>query len=210
MLKSFLLVASLVLVTFFLSPDSVLAEKSALNSSNSVVEVLCLPSSIPSPGTECDNLGPSAYLSRMSGMGLTFPLQSVSGQLPDPSLTYVNIRYGEVVRQNAPVYASLEDAVKKKNVVKKIDSPYSFISYTDEAVVEGKRYYMVEFGGWMTANDISRIGTPSLFQGKQFSKTPERSFGWISFPIFTKTPSMITLLTKSTGTKKFRFMPLKL
>jgi hypothetical protein len=122
----------------------------------------------------------------MSGMGLTFPLQSVSGQLPDPSLTYVNIRYGEVVRQNAPVYASLEDAVKKKNVVKKIDSPYSFISYTDEAVVEGKRYYMVEFGGWMTANDISRIGTPSLFQGKQFSKTPERSFGWISFPIFTK------------------------
>jgi hypothetical protein len=123
---------------------------------------------------------------------LTFPIQSVSGQIPDPSLTYVNIRYGEVVRQNAPVYASLEDAVKKKNVVKKIDSPYSFISYTDEAVVDGKRYYMVEFGGWMTANDISRIGTPSLFQGRQFSTTPERSFGWISFPIITKrTPSFV-------------------
>jgi hypothetical protein len=122
----------------------------------------------------------------MADLGLTFPLQSGSGQVPDPSLTYVDIRYGEVIRQNARVYASLEDAVKKGQVIKKIDSPYSFISYTDEAVVDGKRYYMVEYGGWMTANDISRIGTPSLFQGKQFTKTPERSFGWISFPTLTK------------------------
>jgi hypothetical protein len=38
----------------------------------------------------------------------------------------------------------------------------------------------------MTANDISRIGTPSLFQGKAFTNTPERSFGWITFPTETK------------------------
>jgi hypothetical protein len=186
MFKSILLVASIILLTFVLSPNSVSADNEALNPGTTSTEVLCLPSSIPSSGTECEMLGPSAYLSRMSNMGVTFPLQSVSGQVPDSSLTYVDIRYGEVVRQNAPVYASLEDAVKKKNVVRKIDSPYSFISYTDEAVVEGKRYYMVDFGGWMTANDISRIGTPSLFQGRLFSNTPERSFGWISFPILTK------------------------
>jgi hypothetical protein len=192
MFKSFLLVASFIILASILSPDSVFAGNLELDPGNRSAEVLCLPSSIPSSGIDCENLGPSAYLSRMADIGLTFPIQSVSGQIPDPSLTYVNIRYGEVVRQNAPVYASLEDAVKKKNVAKKIDSPYSFISYTDEAVVDGKRYYMVEFGGWMTANDISRIGTPSLFQGRQFSTTPERSFGWISFPIITKrTPGFV-------------------
>jgi hypothetical protein len=122
----------------------------------------------------------------MADLGVTFPLQNVPGQNPDPSLTQVNIRYGEVVRQNARVYASLEDAVKKGQVVRKIDSPYSFISYVDEAVVEGKRYYMVDYGGWMTANDISRIGTPSLFQGLALSTTPERTFGWVSFPTRTK------------------------
>jgi len=45
---------------------------------------------------------------------------------------------------------------------------------------------MVEFGGWMTANDVSRIGSPSLFQGLQFDLTPDRPFGWILFPIQTK------------------------
>jgi hypothetical protein len=183
MLSYFLLVASPIFLSLIFSPSSATSE---LNPNTSSAEVLCLPGSIHSPDGDCSLLGPAAYISRMADMGITFPLQSVSGQEPDPSLTYVDIRYGEVVHQNAPVYASLEDAVKKKNVIKKIDSPYSFISYTDEAVVDGKRYYMVEFGGWMTANDISRIGTPSLFQGRQFSKTPERSFGWISFPTLTK------------------------
>ena len=84
MLKSFLLVASFFILTFIISPDSAAAENSELNPGNSPAEVLCLPSSIPSPGTECENLGPSAYLSRMSAVGLTFPLQSVSGQEPDP------------------------------------------------------------------------------------------------------------------------------
>jgi hypothetical protein len=186
MLKSILSVASLFILTLLLSAYSVSAEDHNLNSDSASGEVLCLPDSIHAPTNSCELLGPSAYLSRMADLGLTFPLQSGSGQVPDPSLTYVDIRYGEVIRQNARVYASLEDAVKKGQVIKKIDSPYSFISYTDEAVVDGKRYYMVEYGGWMTANDISRIGTPSLFQGKQFTKTPERSFGWISFPTLTK------------------------
>ncbi|HLE51094.1 MAG TPA: L,D-transpeptidase, partial [Anaerolineales bacterium] len=75
---------------------------------------------------------------------------------------------------------------KKHNVARRIDSPYSFISYTDESVVDGKRYYMIEYGGWMTANDISRIGTPSLFQGLSFNQTPERPVGWILYPTRTK------------------------
>jgi hypothetical protein len=181
-----ILVASIIVIATLISPLSVSASMVEYVAVKTSGEVLCLPGSFYQTTSDCSLLGPSAYLARMADLGLTFPLRSVAGKMPDPSLTYVDIRYGEVVRQNAPVYASLEDAVKKGKVIRKIDSAYSFISYTDEAVVDGKRYYMVDFGGWMTANDISRIGTPSLFQGMAFNHTPERSFGWISFPTQTK------------------------
>ncbi len=209
MLKTILSVASLFLLTLILSPYSVSAGDKDLNRVTTSGEVICLPESIHSPTSDCTLLGPSAYLSRLADLGVSFPLQTVSGQVPDPSLTYVNIRYGEVVRQNAPVYASLEDAVKKGKVIRKIDSPFSFISYTDEAVVDEKRYYMVEFGGWMTANDISRIGTPSLFQGKIFSNTPERSFGWISFPTQTKRTPGFTL-DDFTGREVYRYQEVQI
>ncbi len=186
MKKYSLLVASFFLISAVISPFSVSASEGEYDLAKTTGEVLCLPGSFLHPNRDCSLLGPSAYLSRMEELGINFPLRPVAGTELDPSLTYVDIRYGEVVRQNAPVYASLDDAVKKGKVVRKIDSPYSFISYTDEAVVDGKRYYMVDFGGWMTANEISRIGTPSLFQGKAFNHTPDKSFGWISFPTQTK------------------------
>jgi len=167
-------------------------------------EVLCIPREGIYPEGSCSDLGPAGYLTRMAGMGVRFPLRSTPGFQPDPSLTYIEIRYGEVVRQNAPVYASLEDAIKKGQVLRKIDSPYSFISYTEEAVVDGKRYYMVEAGGWMTANDISRIGTPALFQGLLFHSTPANPFGWILYPVVTKrTPGF--QLDDYTGRELYRY-----
>lgn len=149
--------------------------------------VLCLPERFHKrPRGDCMFAGPAAYFKRMAELGVTFPLSPFPGKSPDPNLTYLDIKYGEVIHQNAPVYASLEDAIRKREVVHRINSSYSFISYTDEAVVDGKRYYMVEYGGWMTANDISRIGAPSYFQGQTFSHNPKRPFGWILFPVETK------------------------
>lgn len=204
MKKIRLLVASFILLSAVVSPFSVSASEGESNLLNTAGDVLCLPGSLHYVGGDCSLLGPSAYISRMEGLGITFPLRPMASKDLDPSLTYIDIHYGEVVRQNAPVYASLEDAIKKGEVVRKIDSPYSFISYTDEALVDGKRYYMVEFGGWMTANDISRIGTPSLFQGMAFNQTPERSFGWISFPTQTKRTPGFTV-DDYTGREVYRY-----
>lgn len=167
-------------------------------------QALCLPDDGFILEAGCAPYGPAAYLKRQAQQGITFPLQPIPGVPPDPSLTYVNIRYGQVVRQNAPIYASLEDAIRHGEVVRRIDSPYSFISYTDEAVVDGKRYYMVEYGGWMTANDVSRIGTPSLFQGLTFKRTPTRPFGWILFPVETKRTPGYTQ-NDYTGRELFRY-----
>ena len=186
MIKYILLVAILILFSFIFPLEDIPAAIQKSEPSGVSGEIICLPGTLSSSGNDCQNLGPSAYISRMSDLGINFPLQVDNGTQPDQSLTYVDMRYGEVTRENAKVYASLEDAVKNGAVVRRIDSPYSFISYYDEAVVDEKRFYMVDYGGWMTANDISRIGTPSLFQGKAFAQTPERSFGWIAFPTETK------------------------
>jgi hypothetical protein len=168
--------------------------------------VVCLPDRYYKhhPGDQCLVMGPAAYLRRMASLGITFPIRPFPGKAPDNSLTYVDIRYGQVVNLNAPVYASLEDAEKRKEVVRRIDSPYSFISYTDEAVIDGRRFYMVDWGGWMTANDVSRIGSPSLFQGLEFDRTPSLPFGWILFTVETKrTPGFQT--SDYTGHELYRY-----
>jgi hypothetical protein len=194
----------LLVILLFLPFVTLSATNKSVAQSTYSWEALCLPDGGAFFEAGCAPYGPAAYLKRQSQQGINFPLQPIPGVRPDPSLTYVDIRYGQVVRQNAPVYASLEEAIRHGEVVRRIDSPYSFISYTDEAVVDGKRYYMVEYGGWMTANDISRIGTPSLFQGLTFKRTPIRPFGWILYPVETKrTPGYAQ--DDYTGRELFRY-----
>jgi hypothetical protein len=103
------------------------------------------------------------------------------GISPDFALTYTNVSYGLVRTERAPVYGSLEDAQdnNRRNAIRRIDSPFSYISYTDETVIDGKRYYMVAPGEWMTAVDIIRIGSVPLFQGRIFHTTPPQAFGWV-------------------------------
>lgn len=142
---------------------------------------LCLPGIyFQNPGN-CIPAGPSTYLTDMAYQGITFPIPELPASKPDPNLTYVDVRYGFVPNRNAPVYGSLEEAIegKRKNATRKLDSSFTYISYTDEAVVDGKRFYMIDYGAWMTASDVSRIGAVPLFQGLTFHQTPTTPFGWI-------------------------------
>jgi hypothetical protein len=155
--------------------------------------VLCLPGIYLLDGAECLPAGPAAYRTEMAQQGIVLPLAPLPARKPDFALTQVFTRYGLVRTPNAPVYGSVEDALKgnKKNAVRRIDSPFSYISYTEEAVVDGKRFYMIGPGEWMTANDVSRIGSVPLFQGLVFSRTPENAFGWVlsylsNGPVITK------------------------
>jgi lipoprotein-anchoring transpeptidase ErfK/SrfK len=208
MMRYLLLVPILILLSIFSIGEGRAANLES-ETAAFVGEILCLPGKINSPTDKCQILGPAEYLSRMSDLGVSFPIQVENGIHPDPTLTYVDMRYGEVTRENAKVYATLDDAIKNGSVVRRIDSPYSFISYYDEAVVDGKRYYMVDYGGWMTANDISRIGTPSLFQGRVFTHTPERSFGWIAFPTETKRSPGFGI-DDYTGRETFRYQEVQI
>lgn len=143
--------------------------------------LICLPGVYLQDPGDCNPTGPSSYLTEMAGHGIVFPLTELAYAKPSFELTYVNTRYGLVRTANAPVFGSVEDAMtgNKSKAVQRIDSPFAYISYTDEAVVDGRRFYMIDQGLWMTANDVSRIGAVPLFQGITFTHTPERAFGWV-------------------------------
>lgn len=170
----------LLLVGFFLAAMLVLSILPA-QADGSQTTILCLPDIYLIDAVDCLPAGPSAFLTQMAEQGITFPLVPLASTHPDPSYTLVDYRYGLVRTTNAPVYASIDDALNgmKKNAVRRIDSPFSYISYTEEAYVDGKRFYMIDPGAWMTANDVSRIGAVPLFQGLTFQATPQTSFGWV-------------------------------
>ena len=96
-------------------------------------QALCLPGVYEIATDECSPAGPSAFLTDMAQLGFVFPERPLAAGKPDFGLTAVNVRYGEVRTQNAPVYNSVEAALanKKKDAVQRIDSPFSYISYTD-------------------------------------------------------------------------------
>lgn len=143
--------------------------------------VVCLPDPFTDSTRDCTSAGPVEYLDSLARLGLTLPIPPLPASKPDPNLTYVPYHYGEVRTARAPVYASVEDALtgNKKNAVRRIDSSFTYISYTEEALVDGKRFYLIEPGAWMTANDVSRLGIVPLFQGLTFSRTPLNAFGWV-------------------------------
>jgi lipoprotein-anchoring transpeptidase ErfK/SrfK len=143
--------------------------------------VICLPGVYMHNPGDCTPLGPSTYLTQMAQQGVTFPITALPAAKPAFDLTYVDTRYGQVRTSNAPVYGSVEDAMtgNKGRAIQRIDSGFAYISYTDESIVNGRRFYMVDQGLWMTANDVSRIGSVPLFQGLTFDRTPDRPFGWV-------------------------------
>jgi lipoprotein-anchoring transpeptidase ErfK/SrfK len=142
--------------------------------------VLCLPGNYSFTVTDCTPNGPSTYQTEIAQVGISLPEPPLPVVKPDFELTYVNYYYGYVRTENAPVFGSMEAALKNKksSAIRRIDSSFSYISYIDTQVVDGKRVYMIAPGEWMTAHDVSRVTAP-YFQGITFSQTPHNAMGWI-------------------------------
>ena len=141
---------------------------------------ICLPGTYLNTNSDCLVSGPSQYLTDLALDGITFPVEPFPFQRPDYALAYVNEQYAQVRTPNAPVYGSLEQAMtgNAKEAIRRIESPFSFISYYEDTLVDGARFYEIENGNWMTAIDVSRV-TPPRFQGLTLTSTPSHSFGWV-------------------------------
>ena len=142
--------------------------------------VLCLPGIYINDPGDCTPAGPSTYLTQMAKIGITFPLTPLPASQADLSLAQMDINYGEVKTENAPIYPSVEVALEKKKKLasERINASFAYISYDRSEEVDGGRFYYTG-RGWMTAADVSRIGVLPGFQGLTFNRTPNNSFGWI-------------------------------
>lgn len=148
---------------------------------SSAATPLCLPGIYGYNPGDCLPLGPSRYLTSMAEKGITLPLAPLVYTPIDPALDDTEIQYGEVRNLPAPVFGSVEDAVKtnKKSAVQMLDGNTIYISYTNYSEVSGKKIYEIGSGQYMTGNFISRIGALPKSHGITFRNTPTRPFGWV-------------------------------
>jgi len=142
-------------------------------------EPLCLPTmDLLQPG-DCLHLGPAHYLSSLAELGITLPPRPLPATRPDLLLATVPFRYAQIISSDAPVFTSLEDAVRGDAPLYRIETGFDFVTYIDQAEVNGKRYFMIAPGMWMRGGDLSRLSATSSFQGLIFRETPKNSFGWM-------------------------------
>lgn len=192
-----MVLALIIFFSLFADHHSLAAsENIQADSESSSPKAVCMPGIYTSTPDDCILAGPAAYLTKMAASGLTLPLTPLAFTPIDPSLGNVNVRYAEVRNANAPIFGSVEDAVKykKKSAIQTLNGQTVYISYTDEQEVDGKKLYMVGPNTWMTGNDLSRIGALPRSQGIIFQQTPASAFGWI-ITYFAPTPQIETKRT---------------
>ncbi len=173
----------ILLSTWLLTPPGAQAAPDSPHSPRG--EVLCIPDFYSQTPAGCEPMGPSQYLVQQAQLGIDLPLRPIPANAPDPSLSYVEYNYAQVMSDNAPVYATLDDAVGKSNKHRNIESGFDFISYLEYVEVKGHRYFQLRSGEWMYGGDLSRISVPR-FQGLEINGNPDRPFGWILHPTETK------------------------
>ena len=144
-------------------------------------QVLCLPGIYAYDPGNCLPSGPSAYLTQMAQKGLTFPVPPFAYTPVDPALGAVSTYYGEVVNMPAPVFGSIDDAIKgnKRGAVETLNGQFVYISYSNLQETGGKKLSEIRPGAFLTGNYISRLGALPPSRGITFSSTPVTPFGWV-------------------------------
>jgi hypothetical protein len=78
-----------------------------------------------------------------------------------------------------PIFASVADAAAGSPVLRTIEPGLVYVTYQDVQELNGKNYYMINFGEWVRRGDITPDQVYSQFMGLQFYGTPTRPFGWV-------------------------------
>ena len=173
MRKIFLLIALIFLAT---SSVPVTAQTSAPPAQ---LDVLCLPGVYLTDPQDCLPLGPSAYLTRMASLGLTFPILPVPARAPDSELSIIPYQYAVLGETATPVYPTLSDAVAGQNAFRVIEAGrLRYVSYIDYADTDNGRFFELRAGGWVRVS--SRVSIPHSYPGGvEIVHTPYNSFGWV-------------------------------
>jgi len=156
-------------------------QATGLSAAADASQVLCLPGIYLYDPGDCLPTGPSAYLTQMAQKGLTFPVPALAYKPVDPALGAVSVNYGEVVNMPAPVFGSIDEALKgnKRSAVESLNGQFVYVSYSNLQETGGKKLYEIRPGAFLTGNYISRLGALPPSRGIVFSSTPVTPFGWV-------------------------------
>ncbi len=194
-MKKLLLVLFLTLVIF--SPTSSAAAQSGDDDAGLP---LCLPG-MAADGT-CMLYGPAQTVADMKAAGFPYPTRDLPAAKPSAELGVLPVyvaRINAPEDQPAPIYASLDDAVARRNAIDQIDpGTLRYVSYVGLAQHNDKTYLQLASGRWIKAAPAAYTD----FQGLLFYETPRNDFGWV----VDKTPSYRepTLSAATTGKTYYR------
>jgi len=140
--------------------------------------VVCAPAVYLELPGDCLPLGPSAYLTEMANLGITFPPRPFPFFKPDPALTQLPYLYFHLEEDIVPILSGPAGG----ETGQAFQPGFVYVSYIDRIESNGV-YYMLQSGGWIPGKG-ARVGEYSLFQGLQFQSTPRHSFAW-PLPFYT-------------------------
>ncbi len=138
--------------------------------------VVCDPSSYPRYVAECLPAGPAAQLDRWAAEGIPMPPRPFGVFSPDPSLSDLPYRYFRLNPEPVPLFSSIP-ANPNDPGQQTMPAGFVYVTYV-QRVDTGKGIYYLTPSGWWVPGRGSRISEYSRFQGLEFSRPPETSFGW--------------------------------
>ena len=174
MKKIFLFAQMLVFISIFATPSPISAQESEPESG----AVVCAPAVYLESPSDCLPLGPSAFLTEMAKLGMTFPPRQLPSRIPDPALTQLPYFYFMLEEDIVPILSGPAGS----ETGQAFQPGFVYVSYIDRVESNGV-YYMLQNGGWIPGKG-SRIGDYSRFQGLEFKSTPRNSFAW-PLPFYT-------------------------
>ena len=144
--------------------------------------VVCEPGVYLAEPDGCLPLGPSAYLTDLARLGITFPPRPLPASKPDLGLTLLPYHYFHLDKDYVPIYSTPGE---KGPGGQQFPPGFVYISYIDR-VEQGGVYYLMQNGSWIPGKG-ARVSEISNFQGLVFIATPRNSFGWAfeQIPVMT-------------------------
>jgi hypothetical protein len=141
---------------------------------------LCLPGQRASQQTECQPLGPTAYLDQLKTQGIVLPRTPLPAINIDPAFSDLPYNYIRLTDSETPIFSTLDQAMANQNPYRVIPAGFNFVTYVDFYQGSGNgKHYMIEPGMWIRGGNSAGRVVPSPFNGMVFAGTPEHQFGWI-------------------------------
>lgn len=141
---------------------------------------LCLPGYYPTDPGDCLPLGASQSIAQLHESGFPYPIQDLAAAKPPAELSNLPVRVARISGAEAPVYASLSDAISGGAVLRTIpDGASRYVTMIDSAQSGGRTFVRTMSGGWVEATPF--YSWPR-WQGLEFYATPQNDFGWTINP----------------------------